>query len=63
MVSKMPAILKLLQTGDLPTDIETRPIEDRAAFAAELRRLADALHAEADRPITIRPIGPREPVG
>lgn len=27
---------------DLPADIETRSPEDRAAFASELRRLADA---------------------
>jgi hypothetical protein len=32
-----------------PADIETRPIEDLAAFAAELRRLAAALQAAADR--------------
>jgi hypothetical protein len=33
---------------ELPADIETRPIEDRVAFAAELRRLAVVLNAEAD---------------
>jgi hypothetical protein len=34
---------------ELPPDIQTRPLEDRASFAAELRRLAIVLHAEADK--------------
>jgi hypothetical protein len=34
---------------ELPADIETRPIEARARLAGVLRRLADELHAAADK--------------
>jgi hypothetical protein len=34
---------------ELPADIETRPLEDRAGFAAELRRLAAFLNERADQ--------------
>jgi hypothetical protein len=37
----MPATNLVFELPAEPADIETQPIEDRAAFAAELRKLAD----------------------
>jgi hypothetical protein len=45
----MPATNLVFELPAEPADIETRPLEDRASLAAELRRLADVLNAEADK--------------
>jgi hypothetical protein len=44
-----PATNSVFELPAEPADIEDQPLEDRAAFAAELRQRATALNAEADR--------------